>query len=694
MSKKAPKPMKLGGKALLQAAAGEGKPPAVDILAYNGGELPVDGFALPVILDVAGLEVPNQVRPILIDHDDSEEGVLGQTDRIDVDRTTGVIKATGVAIGISPKAVRVKELAATGYQWQASVGALVWDEDLIPAGQTVEVNGRRFSGPVIVGRKSTLREISFVPTGADDTTAARIAAALAKETAMPTFEEWCASQGFDAATLSEVQRKSMEAMFAASTKPAATPAVPSTPAVPATAQASAAGVGTVPVDEEKALEASVKKYRARIMAEDQRVTLINAKLGPHPALKMKAIEEGWDSNKIELEALRVERPHAPQGHAGVGGSDISPRVMEAALCRGAGLKNVDKHYTDQELSTCDKLFGQRLGIKGFLLECAARAGKYYRADSFVTHHKSILKAAFSAADVSGIMSNIQQKFLLAGWSSAESTWEVISAIANMTDFKETSFFRLTSSGTWDEVASNGELNHGSLGEDSYTAKLKTYGELIIITRQMQVNDDLSALADLPKALGRKAILTLNKEFWKKFLANLATLFPVDGSKLNYFDGAGSVLQSSSLSTAVQMFRKQIDSEKNPLGLEPVNLLCPPELETSADEQYQSKNFNTGGASTKDKVGNTNTHAGKYKPAVSSYLSNTEYSGASSSHWFLTASKEDEALMRVGFLNGQRNPTIESEDAEFGTLGIATRAFFDFAVALNEYRAGVRSKGAA
>lgn len=682
--------LRLGGKAVLQAAAGESAAPAVEILAYNGGELPVEGFALPVILDVAGLDVPDQVRPILIDHDDSEEGVLGQTNRIDVDRATGVIKATGVALGVSGKAVRVKQLAASGYQWQASVGALVWDEQLIPAGQTVEVNGRRFSGPVIVGRKSTLREISFVPTGADDTTAAHIAAALSKETAMPTFEEWCASQGFDAATLSEVQRKSMEAMYAAATKPA----TPATPAVPATATASAAGVG-VAEEEEKALEASMKRYRSRLAVEDQRVTLINARLGSHAALKVKAIEEGWDANKIELEALRADRPSAPVGHAGVGGSDVSPRVMEAALCRGAGLKGLEKlGYTDQELSLCDKHFGSRLGIKGFLLECAAKAGKVYRSDSFATHQKAILKAAFSAADVSGIMSNIQQKFLLQGWQSAESTWEVISHIANMVDFKETSFYRLISGGTWEQVGPTGELAHGTLSQDSYTAKLKTFGELIIISREMQINDDLSALADLPKMLGRKAILTLNKEFWTYFLANLTTLFPVDNSKLNYFDGSGSVLQSTSLSTAVQMFRKQLDSENNPLGLDPANLLVPPELEAAADELYTSKNVNTGGAATKEKVPNNNTHAGKYKPAVSSYLSNAAYTGNSSTRWFLTSKTEDAALMRVGFLNGQRNPTVESEDAEIGTLGIATRAFFDFAIALNEYRAGVQSKGAA
>ena len=62
---------------------------------------------------------------------------------------------------------------------------------------------------------------------------------------------------------------------------------------------------------------------------------------------------------------------------------------------------------------------------------------------------------------------------------------------------------------------------------------------------------------------------------------------------------------------------------------------------------------------------------------------------------LTAiAKEDMPLIEVAFLNGQQQPTIESARADFDTLGIDLRGFFDFGVDWIDYRGGVKSKGAA
>ena len=50
-------------------------------------------------------------------------------------------------------------------------------------------------------------------------------------------------------------------------------------------------------------------------------------------------------------------------------------------------------------------------------------------------------------------------------------------------------------------------------------------------------------------------------------------------------------------------------------------------------------------------------------------------------------------MEVAFLNGQQNPTIQSGDTDFNTLGIQWRAFHDYGVAMRDHRAGVFSAGA-
>ncbi|MCC7409949.1 MAG: hypothetical protein IT442_17920, partial [Phycisphaeraceae bacterium] len=46
--------------------------------------------------------------------------------------------------------------------------------------------------------------------------------------------------------------------------------------------------------------------------------------------------------------------------------------------------------------------------------------------------------------------------------------------------------------------------------------------------------------------------------------------------------------------------------------------------------------------------------------------------------------------QVAFLQGRRQPTIETADAVFNTLGIQMRCYFDFGVAQLDYRGAVKS----
>ena len=46
-------------------------------------------------------------------------------------------------------------------------------------------------------------------------------------------------------------------------------------------------------------------------------------------------------------------------------------------------------------------------------------------------------------------------------------------------------------------------------------------------------------------------------------------------------------------------------------------------------------------------------------------------------------------MEVGFLNGQESPTVETAEADFDTLGIQMRGYFDYAVSKGDKRACYR-----
>ena len=162
------------GPLTVEAADGEkGKQmPRFRMVAYTGGLMQLAGFPHPVVVDLAGLEIPSQNLPVRLDHE-RRQGV-GHTSRVAVE--DGRLIAEGLISRDTSWARDVARSGVNGFPWQASIGAAVVESEFVPPGQAVHVNGRTFEGPVHVVRRAVLKEISFVDSGADTETSARIAA--------------------------------------------------------------------------------------------------------------------------------------------------------------------------------------------------------------------------------------------------------------------------------------------------------------------------------------------------------------------------------------------------------------------------------------------------------------------------------------------------------------------------------------
>jgi hypothetical protein len=121
------------------------------------------------------------------------------------------------------------------------------------------------------------------------------------------------------------------------------------------------------------------------------------------------------------------------------------------------------------------------------------------------------------------------------------------------------------------------------------------------------------------------------------------------------------------------------------------LLVPNALNALASQLMNSTEVRDTTANTL--YGVSNPHAGKYTIVRSSYLSNAAYTGNSATAWYLIADPNDMPVIEVVFLNGRDTPIVESADADFNTLGIQMRGYHDFGVAKQEFRGGIKSKGA-
>ena len=671
-----------------------------DIVASTGEPFRQWWSSAPFVMDFAGMEM-SQTMPVLYAHDSHVESVVGQSDQVTVEG--GNLRVRGPFMGDSPFRQQIIKLADEGFVWQASIGADPLKIERVEADAMVTVNGRQYKGPLNVVRRSRLSEVSFVVRGADHKTSAVVASHQSGGIAMETFEQWIAALGLDAATLSAEARQRLQAKYDAETKrtnpvPAPSPANPpnSPPPVPSEAEIAARyrnvfAAESARVDAIRTICAGNPNLRVSVPAADGRAAY-------QMSLEARAIEQGWDAQRTELEVLRASRSNpAPFGFVRAGEPSLTNRVIEAAIAQSGRLANVGQVFTDQELQAAHTRFPRGISLQQILLEAAWHNG--FAGRTFRGHESTVLRAAFAqpamagqygiAAEFStfslpGILSNNMNKFLLMGYTHVEQAWRAISSIRSVSDFKTVTSYRMTGAFQYQEVAPTGELKHGSTSELSFTNQAKTYGLMYAITRTDIINDDLGALTDVPRLIGRGAALKLNAVFWAAFIAN-SNFFKTGNA--NYISGSTTNLQSSSLATGLKTFRDQTDADGKPMAIEPRILLVPTALEATALELMQSTNYNTGGAATDTKVPNKNIWAGRFNTVVSAYLTD------SATAWYLLADPLDIPVIETAFLNGAEAPTVETSEAEFNTLGIQMRGYHDFGVSLQDYRGGVKSKGA-
>jgi hypothetical protein len=379
------------------------------------------------------------------------------------------------------------------------------------------------------------------------------------------------------------------------------------------------------------------------------------------------------SNMEKLTATRDERPAAPAVHVSKA-PENQAAVIEASFALQGGLPQIEKHYDAKTLEAAAKV--QRSTSLGEVLVAAAEANGYDGPRRLTASTlRPIMQAAWATHSIAGILSSTVNKFLLAGFNGVESSWRSISSVRSVNDFKTMTSYRLNGGMKFEKVANGGELKNAAVSDESRTISADTYGIMTSVTRTDIINDDLGALTAVPQKLGRGGALALNDAFWTEFQANHNTWYTSGRGNLESTAGA---LSLTNLKKLVTKFRKLKDPDGNPVAVDPRILLVPADLEIAAAE-IMGASLLVGGSST---VPNVNVLAGRYQVVPTSYLSSAE-------DYYLVASPADLPAMEVAFLNGVQSPVVETAEADFNTLGVQMRGYFDFGVAKAEYLASVK-----
>jgi len=687
---------------VVETAEGETpKRPTFQIEAYGGGQLRLGGFYRPIVIDLTALRGDRVT--ILRDHDQSR--IIGQgTARIGKAKVTIAGQITGEYDQPGEPAYDVVSHAKNGFVWGASVGVSVDRMEYIDAGQKVRVNNRTFTGPIGVVRAGRLGEVSFVGVGADETAIANIAAkaaGTAKRENDMDFEQWLSAGGWDIDALSEAQTDQLRATFDAEQadeppkkKSKPKEKAPQVPPIQASGSPSASGRDVDAVI--AAAKAERERCRQVSAIIEEAASTAGADLEALDALATQATDEKWAVKDLELRVLRLTRPKAPTGRTRQ--PEMSRSVLEAALClqyRIGDEKMLLAGYGEQALNQADKY--RRIGVRKMGEICAAMAG----VDLPISVDQEWIHAAFSTTDLTGILGAVANKALASSFEAARAVAPNITRAVSHKNFHSHTVYSMALTGDLEPVAPSGELKHMQFGEESWTRQVATRGAVLRISRKDLINDELGTFTDNARNMGRKAVVSREKVLFLAVNETGAGSTFCTAANGNYFDGAATNLQHSSLSTAVQMFRDQTGPDGDPVMIEPKILLVPTALEEVAKALMHPDRMliatALGSTSAAKRQPQINIWSGNFSPEVSEWLSRTIGSQAgSSTAWYLMADPADVAALEIAYLDGKETPTVEyfGLDQDVNVLGVSWRVFWDFGVARAEYRAMVKSKGSA
>lgn len=304
--------------------------------------------------------------------------------------------------------------------------------------------------------------------------------------------------------------------------------------------------------------------------------------------------------------------------------------------------------------------------------------------------KKIVATAIThtSSDFPLITQNIAEKAMLRGYEEQEETFNLWTSTGTLSDFKQGRRVGINALPSLPPVNEAGEFQHVSTGERGEPVQLGTFGEIVTVTRQLIINDDLGVFVALPRALGRAARRTVGDAVYGVLTSNPnmadgVALFQAANHR-NNGTGAPSALQVSSLITAVTAMATQPD-RSNPqtaLNISPRWLIVPKALQPLAKQLMEST----------AEPGAVNAGTANRVAQLATVISDGRLDRASTTAWYLAANQNAADTIEVQYLDGVETPFIEQAE-EFDVDGMKFKVRIDFGVKALQWEGLYRAVGA-
>ncbi len=288
-----------------------------------------------------------------------------------------------------------------------------------------------------------------------------------------------------------------------------------------------------------------------------------------------------------------------------------------------------------------------------------RAGSEFRG----IDKRELVARAFTqtGSDFPVLLENVMHKALLAGYNIAPDTWRRFCATGSVSDFRDHNRYQLGSLGNLDALNDAGEFKSKAIPDGrKEKVSIATKGNIINLTRQTIINDDLGAFIGLAEALRRAGRRTIEATAYSTMALN-AGMGPVlnNGKTLFHADhgnivASGGVPSVAEVEKCMLLMAAQMDLSGNDyLDLSPSVWLGPKSLEVTARVLNASTSDPDAPAKSRSDLA-----PNPFQNYFSDLIGSSRLSGTP---WYVLASPGEAPVLEVSFLDGEEEPFLDMEE---------------------------------
>lgn len=293
----------------------------------------------------------------------------------------------------------------------------------------------------------------------------------------------------------------------------------------------------------------------------------------------------------------------------------------------------------------------------------------------------IAQRAMSNDQFTLLLGNIANRVLSTNFELGNGTYDLWTKNVDLPNFKlQTDVTLKNPNGRLSKIKEKGELENLELDENGEAWKLESFGNKFTFTRQMIINDDLSAFTNIVAEFAQMAKRTANGRVYDLLQGkgDFAGYKMNDNKALFHSEhknmDTATALNSDSLSAARVKMRRQTDG-KAQLNIDPKFLIVSPENEAIARKLITSESDLNGNNS-----GVTNIHKNSLDVIIESELDPAP--------WYLAAGRR---TIKTGTLAGTGGQPIVTERQRSGG-GIEYDCLFDFGLMVEDFRGLYKNSG--